>query len=540
MKRTVMEWIETRTGLETAVKHFLYEDIPASAGWHQVFGSVAMFIFLTQVFTGAMLAFNYAPTPGEAYNSLRYIVTELTGGSIIRGLHHWGASVMIIIVALHMIQVFIWGAYKKPREATWMVGVVLLMLTLAFGLTGYLLPWDNRAYWGTVVTTQIAGLAPGLGPYAQRLMGAEDGVGVVTFARFYAMHTLLLPLAMIAIIAFHVYLVRKHGVTPAAGDEAPKKKFFPEQVYKDTLAIFATFLILFLLAVLVKAPLGRLADPTDTTYIPRPEWYFLFLFQLLKFFEGKLEVVGAVILPNLAIVALFLVPFIDRGRVTAVTRRTMAMGVVAIAAIGWTTLTMAALRDTPSGAEEDVIAQEGAPAGWTSLSPEELAGIGYFRRENCASCHAMGTGEAKVGPDLSKAAIKRDANWMLEHFKRPQEMRPGSQMPAIHLPDSQLNALAAFLLKLHPENVTALMSAPDAAVEGAMIYQQNRCGSCHQVNGVGMKLGPPMNGLGKRRDRKWVEGHFAEPQKFSPGTVMPPYRLAPQDMDRLTSYLMSL
>jgi ubiquinol-cytochrome c reductase cytochrome b subunit len=250
--------------------------------------------------------------------------------------------------------------------------------------------------------------------------------------------------------------------------------------------------------------------------------------------------VGAVILPNLAIVALFLVPFIDRGRVTAVARRTMAMGVVAIAAIGWTTLTMAALRDTPAGSEEDVIAQEGAPAEWTSLSPEELAGIGYFRKENCASCHAMGTGEAKVGPDLSKTAIKRDANWMLEHFKRPQEMRPGSQMPAIHLPDSQLNALAAFLLKLHPENVTALMSAPDAAVDGAMIYQQNRCGSCHQVNGVGMKLGPPMNGLGRRRDRKWVEGHFADPQKFSPGTVMPPYRLAPQDMDRLTSYLMSL
>ena len=118
------------------MKNFLYEDIPASAGWHQMFGSVAVFLFLVQAFTGVLLAFNYAPTPGEAYNGLKYIVTELTGGHLMRGLHHWGASLMIVVVVLHMTQVFPWGAYKKPREATWMVGVGLLLITLAFGLTG--------------------------------------------------------------------------------------------------------------------------------------------------------------------------------------------------------------------------------------------------------------------------------------------------------------------------------------------------------------------------------------------------------------------
>src|ERR1041385_7262225 len=153
-------WLDNRTGIQSAVRQFLYEQIPASSGWHQVFGSVAVFLFLTQAFTGALLAFNYAPTPGDAYNSLRYILTELTGGRLMRGLHHWGASMMIVVVVLHMVQVFLWGAYKKPREATWMVGVVLLLVTLAYGLTGYLLPWDNRAYWGTVVTTQIAAQAP--------------------------------------------------------------------------------------------------------------------------------------------------------------------------------------------------------------------------------------------------------------------------------------------------------------------------------------------------------------------------------------------
>src|ERR1035441_9786144 len=175
--------LDDRTGLPSGIKHFLYEDIPASSGWHQVFGSVALFLILIQFFTGIMLSFNYAPTPGEAYNSLRYILTEVTAGRIMRGLHHWGASMIIVIVVLHMVQVFLWGAYKKPREATWMVGCVLLLLTLAYGLTGDLLPWDNRAYWGTVVTTQIGSTVPLMGPYVTRVLGSANGIGVGTFAR---------------------------------------------------------------------------------------------------------------------------------------------------------------------------------------------------------------------------------------------------------------------------------------------------------------------------------------------------------------------
>src|SRR3954470_5103749 len=240
--------LDDRTGIPSGIQHFMNEEIPDSSGWHQVFGSVAMFLILVQIFTGIMLAFNYAATPGEAYDSLRYILTEVTGGRVMRGLHHWGASLIIVVVVLHMVQVFLWGAYKKPREATWMVGVLLLLLTLAYGLTGYLLPWDNRAYWGTVVTTQIAAMAPGLGQYATRLLGGDGSVGVVTFARFYGLHVLLLPPATMLLIALHIYLVRKHGVAPAPGDEErPKKKFYPQQVFKDTIAIFIAFTILFLL-----------------------------------------------------------------------------------------------------------------------------------------------------------------------------------------------------------------------------------------------------------------------------------------------------
>src|SRR5260370_33708052 len=213
LMRKLIDWLEHRTGLESAIKNFLYEDIPASSGWHQIIGSVAVFFFIIQVFSGGLLAFNYAPTPGDAYNSVKYIVTELTGGKLIRGLHHWGASMMLIIVVLHMLQVFLYGAYKKPREATWMVGVVLLLMVLAFGLTGYLLPWDNRAYWGTVVTTQITGMAPVLGPYLMRLLGGESGVSVVTFSRFYALHTVLLPPFLTILIGIFIYLFLKPAIT---------------------------------------------------------------------------------------------------------------------------------------------------------------------------------------------------------------------------------------------------------------------------------------------------------------------------------------
>ena len=534
------DWLDHRTGIRTAAHKFLYEEIPASSGWQQVFGSVAIFLFFTQAFTGVLLAFNYAPTPGDAYNSLRYILTELTAGRLIRGLHHWGASMMIVTVVLHMVQVFLYGAYKKPREATWIVGVVLLLMTLAYGLTGYLLPWDNRAYWGTVVTTRIAAQAPLAGPYLTRLLGGGGAVGVVTFARFYGMHVLLLPVATILTIALHVYLVRKHGVAPVPGDEAlPKKPFYPVQVFKDTAAIFLAFALLFTLAVAARVPLEQLADPTDTSYTPRPEWYFLFLFQTLRLLTGPLEIVGSVVLPGLAILTLILVPFIDRGQMVKVTRRTVAIGLVVLAGIGWTGLTTAAVVTTPAPAG---IAQidYSAPTDWLHLPAEEMAGIGYFRQEHCTSCHAVGGHGAAIGPDLTQTAIHKDAAWMIQHFKRPSAMRPGSSMPPIQLSDAQLNALAAFLLKLNSENASALDNAPEFATQGAMVFEQNHCGSCHQINGAGMKFGPPLNGLAKRRAASWVEEHFADPRKLVPDSVMPSYKLSHKDLNNVTTYLMSL
>jgi ubiquinol-cytochrome c reductase cytochrome b subunit len=536
--RRLLDWVEERTGLAGRLGEFLDEEIPGSSGWRQVLGSVALFCFLVQAFTGVLLLMNYAPTPGEAYNSVRYIITEVTGGRMIRNLHHWGASMMIVVVLLHMVQVFAWGAYKRPREATWMAGVAMLLVTLAFGLTGYLLPWDNRAYWGTVVATQIAAGAPLVGPYLTRLLGAESGIGVVTFARFFAAHVVVLPGALALLIGLHLYLVRRHGVAPLAVETLPKKRFFPEQVFRDTVAIFVAFCALFAVAAVVQAPFGALADPGDTRYTPRPDWYFLFLFQLLKLFSGPLEVVGSVVLPNLAVVALLAVPFLDRGRPVPLVRRRVAMGAVAVCAVVWTGLTLAAVAGTPA-AREEASGSEAGP-GWAQLSPVEVAGIGYFRKQGCQSCHTLGGGAGKkLGPDLGQAS-RRTAAWLIAHFDQPGALMPGTAMPPMRLTGAEKNGLAAFLLRVTPENARALARAPEAVVEGAMVYMKYRCGACHRVNGVGMRSAPDLNGVGRKRERKWLEEHFADPKRFSPGSVMPAYRFAPREMEAINSYLLAL
>lgn len=543
MRKTLVDWIEAvdrRTGLHSGLRRFLYEEIPASSGWHQVFGSVALFLILIQFFTGAMLAFNYAPTPGDAYSSLRYILTEVTAGRLMRGLHHWGASMIIVIVVLHMVQVFLWGAYKKPREGTWVVGVILLLLTLAYGLTGYLLPWDNRAYWGTVVTTQIGATVPILGPYVSRLLASTGDIGVVTFARFYGLHVLLLPPATLLLIGFHVYLVRRHGVAPAPGDEdKPKKSFFPEQVFKDTVAVFIAFAILFVMAVVVRVPLERMADPTDTTFTPRPEWYFLFLFQTLKAFNGPLEVVGTVVLPTLAILALILAPFIDRGKATRVRQRTLAFGVVALAALGWGGLTAAAVATTPPQTAAEQI-DFSAPTQWMQLTPSQMAGVGYYRQQNCANCHNVVGDTPKTGPNLVDTARRHDSTWLMAHFKAPASVTPGSTMTPVNLSDTEIKDLLALMSALTPDNGDVIDTAPDFAVAGALTFQKNACGACHAINGAGGKIGPALNGLANRRNEAWVIEHFENPKKLSPGTPMPPYKFSNTDMQNEVSYLFTL
>jgi len=531
-------WLESRTGVGGSIRKFLMEDIPASAGWPQVFGSVALFLVLTQALTGVLLAINYAPSHDEAYRSVTYVMREVTAGKMIRGLHHWGASFMVVCVVLHMAQVFLYGAYKKPREVTWILGVLLLLLTLAFGLTGYLLPWDNRAYWATMVTVRIASQAPWAGPYLVKLAGASEQLGALTLSRFYALHVLILPAATAVLIGFHLYLVRRHGVTPGAEPVGQSSKFYPRQVFRDVLAIFVTFVILFAAAALLDVPIERMADPTDTSYVPRPDWYFLFLFQMLKVFRGSLEPIGSIGLPTLAVLALFVVPFVDRTRVQRVRQRITAMGILVLATALWGALTAGAIASSPHQAASAAL--EGISTQATQFAPDELAGLGLFRREKCGDCHNLVSGEPKEGPNLAGADLQKPREWRIVHFNQSNREAKHEKTGGSHLSLAELNALSVLLAKLTAEHGGELEQALQPLIDGAEVYTTHACGSCHRVNGSGGEIGPSLNGLATRRSKDWILRHFAAPQALSPGSVMPPYHFSKTEEDAIMTYLLSL
>lgn len=532
------KWLEERTGVGAACRHFLFENIPASSGWAQVFGSVCLFLFLTQVLTGVLLALNYAPTPGDAYTSVVYILERVAAGGMVRGLHHWGASLMIAVVFLHMAQVFIYGAYKRPREATWIVGTALLLLTLAFGLTGYLLPWDNRAYWGTVVTTRIVASVPLAGSILARLAGASNGIGVVTFSRFYALHTILLPGFTILLIVVHIYLVRRHGVTPGPNNAGRYQKFYPKQAFRDVIAVFTAFVVLFAAAAFLDAPLERMADATDTAYVPRPEWYFLSLFQLLKVFQGNMEIIGTVVIPSMAILALVLLPFADRVHAPPLTGRAQAAGVVLLVFSIWAGLTGVAAWTTPHARRSPLVPREAAR--WAQIPPEQIAGFGYFHSSRCDSCHNLFLGSPKAGPNLGSSGVQHPKEWLIQHFRNPEqsESPSGTNPPDLSLP--KLNALSLFVENVRPESISTLRSMSSQYIDGAQTLVVGACTSCHRVNGVGGGVGPALNGLVNRRSEQWLREHFIAPQRLSPGSIMPPYQFKKADEDALIAYLLSL
>ncbi|MDQ6818434.1 MAG: cytochrome b N-terminal domain-containing protein [Actinomycetota bacterium] len=211
---TVVDWIDERTSLSPGLRWMLFRKVPRGINWAYTLGSATLFAFIAQAATGVFLAMFYRPdVNGGAYESIRYITDDAFLGQFVRGMHKWGASVMIILIFLHMGRVFFYGAYKYPRELTWIIGVVLLILTLVMGFTGYLLPFDQRAYWATIVGVSINGSGPFIGPFLSDFLRAGPEFGATTLSRFYAIHMLLVPGAIAALIGIHLYLVTKLGIT---------------------------------------------------------------------------------------------------------------------------------------------------------------------------------------------------------------------------------------------------------------------------------------------------------------------------------------
>ncbi len=208
-----LDWVEERSGLVGGVRYFLFRKVPGDTNWMQTLGSATFTAFLVQAITGVILAMYYKPTPNEAYGSIQNITDHVTMGWLVRGMHRWGASVFIILMFLHMGRVFLFGAYKYPRELNWIVGVLILVMGMMEGFTGYLLPWDQTAYWATVVGINLNGTAPILGPWLAQFLRSGQEIGADTLTRFYSLHMLLIPGAIIGLITLHMYLVIRLGVT---------------------------------------------------------------------------------------------------------------------------------------------------------------------------------------------------------------------------------------------------------------------------------------------------------------------------------------
>ncbi|HVD57669.1 MAG TPA: cytochrome b N-terminal domain-containing protein [Thermoleophilaceae bacterium] len=227
---TAVCWLDERTGASPFLRGFLYRKVPKGTNWYYTLGSATMFAFLSQAITGVFLAMYYEPDPTRAYESASHITNDVFLGELVRGMHRWGSTVMIILIFMHMGRTFFFGAYKYPRELNWIIGVVLLVLTLAMGLTGYLLPFDQRSFWATVVAVNINASGPVVGPYLADFLRAGAEFGPTTISRFYALHMLFIPGLIAALIGAHLYLVAKLGTTAPPWLKAEKKDLLTEEV----------------------------------------------------------------------------------------------------------------------------------------------------------------------------------------------------------------------------------------------------------------------------------------------------------------------
>ncbi len=317
------EWVESRTGFRELAAALLHVRIPAEAQT-LYFGGIALFLFVIQAATGTLLALYYKPSPEVAYDSVISIMNDINFGWLIRSVHHWAANLMILFVALHLLRVFFQAAFKRPRELTWIFGVCLLGVTLVFGFTGYLLPWDQRAYWATVVGTDIAGAVPIVGDQLLLLLRGGADVTAATMSRFFGIHVLVLPIALVVLMAVHLTLVHQLGlanpkkIDPMPGPPTgPTRRFFPDYVLDELIAWYFIFAILVVLASLFPASIEAKANPLETPEGTKPEWYFLAVYEFLKVVPRLIGIMLPII--GLALIAIW--PFLERGPAVLMRRR---------------------------------------------------------------------------------------------------------------------------------------------------------------------------------------------------------------------------
>ncbi len=386
-----MKWLDERLHVSELISSLFDHPVPKRSNFLDYLGFATLFVFISQAVTGILLATKYIPSADGAYASLKTLDSTVVG-QYVRSLHSWGANFMIVLVALHLLRVFYEGAYKKPRELTWIAGGILLIGVIGLSFTGYLLPWDQEGYWATTVGTAMAGYVPGIGNFLLRLMRDGTVVTGATLTRFYSIHMLVLPALILLAFLPHFFFVLRQGMASTdelaeahhRGEDVTGKSipFWPNVAFRMTLVVMVVVIALWVLAGILPKGLGNPADALNQNhYIPQPAWYFFGVYQLLKYFPGKFDVIAMVGLPLVFIVVLFGLPWLDRNPSRLKRKRPLALSGALVVVLGLIFLTYQGMESVPKPLPNAVV-----------LHPSYANNIAPIFQSKCISCHSSSSG----------------------------------------------------------------------------------------------------------------------------------------------------
>lgn len=474
-------WFDRRLGVRETLVPMMTHPIPRGAagplGWWYVFGSASMTLLLLQVVTGIGLALVYVPAPDAAYESLLYLNYEQPLGWFIRALHYYAGSGMVVLVLVHMTQVFLHGSYKYPRELTWLVGVLLLCCTLGMFFSGQILRWDPDAYWGLAVAGSMAGRVPVLGPWIVEVLHGGSTIGGGSLSRFFALHVFVIPGVLIGLLVVHLWLVLRCGVSAPPSPSQPVDPktydaeyhaelrasgvpFFGDAILKDAFFSALTVIVVCAIAAIVgpKGP-SELPDPTLGGANPRPEWPFLWLFAMLSLSPPAAETFIILVFPVVLVVALMAVPLVSRRGQRAPSRRPAAVLMVIVI---YTTLGVLTYQGAAAPWSPEMQAWSGAPIPTHVVersSPLELQGAAVFQNKNCRNCHALDGIGGRRGPDLSDIGTRLTRERLIDQISNGTP--GGGDMPAYgkQMGPQEMAAVVDFLVGLRPPERAAASEA---------------------------------------------------------------------------------
>jgi ubiquinol-cytochrome c reductase cytochrome b subunit len=480
----VGDWFEQRLQLAAPIRATMAHPVPRqTASWFYVFGSAALTVLILQVVTGILLALIYVPSAGEAWSSLQTLNHQIALGWFIRALHGWGSNFMIAIVLIHMVQVFLFGAHKFPRELTWIIGVFLLLMTLGMAFTGQVLRFDQDAYWGLGIGVSIASRIPVVGPWLVNLLLGGPIIAGATLSRFFALHVFVIPGMLIAFVAVHVLLVLKLGINewPMPGRVVRRATylrdyhalthgrdgipFVPAAVWKDI--FFSGFILLSIAAcAAILGPFGPGGepDPTIIQTAPRPDFFFLWLYAVLSLLPPSMETPALLIGPAVALLVLLALPFVSGEGEKSWKRRPIAVLTILLLAVALGTFTHLSVH-APWSPAMDAWSGEPIPAQYLEKRTAlERQGALVFQVKQCHNCHALDDRGGHRGPALDAVAVRLTQDQLIR-----QVIQGGGNMPAYgkNLSPAETTALVAFLETLYPAGQAPARDASRAVALGA-------------------------------------------------------------------------